>query len=185
MGLYLLAGLRLLWVGLLALLYPGAGELALGRVKRFVFFSLAFFVWFIAFFKFRFYSNTAVIWLLAALVLIFSVSFISVICSIKYKKTSKHYLFLLGATLWTILWSVGVGCAVKNKIHWLGFEIYFIRSNSMLPTIKPGELLVANTWVKANSLSHGDIVFFNDHSQGGQVLHLTYHQRGRSKLCIS
>lgn len=49
------------------------------------------------------------------------------------------------------------------KQHWLGFEVFFVPSNSMSPTIREGEFFIGDTWLSANHPPQtGEIVVFRE-----------------------
>lgn len=53
----------------------------------------------------------------------------------------------------------------------MGLELYYIPSRSMEPTLQPGDIVLADTWVKPNTIEVGDIVVFqHPHIEGMNII---------------
>ena len=53
-----------------------------------------------------------------------------------------------------------VALAFSFKSTILGFELYVIRSQSMLPNLSPGDIVLADTWFNRKGIEKNDVVFF-------------------------
>ena len=63
----------------------------------------------------------------------------------------------VGLTIWY------GGLAFKQQ--WLGFEVFFVPSNSMSPTLHEGDFFIGDTWLPAiRSARSGEIVVFQDNN---------------------
>jgi signal peptidase I len=57
-----------------------------------------------------------------------------------------------------------------SKSVLLGIQLYFIPSNSMAPTLKPGDIVIADTWITRSLISPGEIVIFRHPTVMGMSL---------------
>lgn len=64
-----------------------------------------------------------------------------------------NYIFLI-----TI--NIAIAQLFFHKNTLLGLEVYYIPSNSMSPTLKQGDIVIADTWIDSEKIAVGDIIIF-------------------------
>jgi signal peptidase I len=145
---------------LLAFLAPGAGLIAIGKVKQgsclLTLFILAIII----------FGSTDAIYELASissylgglclfvvLIIIFTArSSFEPSVSLKYVKQSVLSIF----AFWLVLIPL-----IYFKSFAIGIEIYRVHANSMTPNLFPGDFIIAHTRFDQNGINKGDILFFN------------------------
>jgi signal peptidase I len=56
------------------------------------------------------------------------------------------------------------------KRHLLGIDLFYIPSKSMLPTLEPGDVVLADTWANPDNIQIGDIIIFSHPSIDGMSI---------------
>jgi signal peptidase I len=146
---------------------PGAGLMCFRRFKAggiyLIFFSSV--IFFFTIFR-GIYSEKAIYIASILLILIYLSSVfhtIFIIFASSNNNSLKRPLLVFFGSVCYI--SALVSAAVFKSIIF-GFEIYIIHSNSMFPTLKARDIVLADTWATAsNNLSHGDIIFFKQNNE--------------------
>jgi len=72
---------------------------------------------------------------------------------------SKTFIRFAKCILWLLLWYAMLIVLFLNKSEWLGFDIYQVASTSMVPTLKHGEFVLADT--RHRNFNNNDVVFFH------------------------
>lgn len=60
--------------------------------------------------------------------------------------------------------------ALYYRAQILGIDLYYIPSNSMVPTLLPGDIVLANTWISDEEIYPGDIIVFEHPDAKGFLL---------------
>ena len=58
-----------------------------------------------------------------------------------------------------------------NKSEWLGYDVFYIPSQSMQPTLKPGDYILVNTWYYSiDKPKLGEVILFNHPQKSKMVM---------------
>jgi len=157
-----LKSLRPLFFALLNVLIPGAGHVAQGRLHWAIYtqISLALTVALLCWSRLVF-EPVAIQISLGLILFIYLLS--AVLCFNNPSATSANRsetairtvaLFFICFCIWT------AGFVYKQA--WLGTGIYFVPSDSMAPTLNPGEFILVDTWAyRGHPPEQGDVVVFH------------------------
>lgn len=108
-------------------------------------------------------TTTGIIVCLSAMALAHVISWVHAASLPKHKGLSLP-TWLLGWTALGILNALAPLAFHPYRAQALGMELYYIPSNSMAPTMLPGDVVIADKWQDPARLNEGDIVIF-DHPE--------------------
>lgn len=77
--------------------------------------------------------------------------------SFKYKSPNRKTLLIVATAYFSVIASLYL---YKDEI--LGFDIYYIASTSMKPTLNVGDIAIVDTWVKPKDMRRDQIILFKD-----------------------
>ena len=153
--------------GLLSLLAPGVGHLYAGHVRRGIVLAAAFIALqpiLIAGAHQVVPTATALLLfalaMIAALLLLYLFTLVDAVRLARRGAATRWYVWLAGIGLvWALSYAAGVtNPAIKALLRWQTFSI---ASNSMQPTLRAGELLIADkTWFATHAPARGDVVVY-------------------------
>ncbi len=101
------------------------------------------------------------IWLLLAFVAIVFLSYYTAWLYFIVKRKAIHQQHLSSLPIiFVILCSFLTISLYYKKAELLGFDLYYIPSDSMQPTLNPGDFILTNTWFTPGDIKKNDLVTF-------------------------
>jgi len=146
---------------LLSLMMPGLGHMYVADIKKGMLIVAAqlSIITLLAFFG-ALSTFYGILTLILSTIIIYGYALVS---AFKLAKSTKHcQLKAYNRWYYYVLTFITITCVTgyvfTNKQQYLGYATYQVPSNSMSPTIKPGDFITVDT--KANNINAGDVIVF-------------------------